>query len=265
MEDYDAFDANGYLMARFGDPALDHRWKYQLDKLHGTFQTIGASADSLRVLEFGCGPVLQHSISAVPYASEIVFCDFAAPNREVINKWLRNDPGAFNWSPKFDYVVKTHEGKGEKEAREREERMRKVAKVAFCDILSPTPMEKGFEGPYDVIIECGTVDSACSEMDSYKRCMKKLTSLLKPGGVYANHSTNSTEVKENVCYPAGNQWYTCMHLPAENVASVLRECGFEDDVYMDVIPFDVFTQTEYSKIMQTHGNGFHFISAKKKV
>ena len=96
-------------MARFGDPTLDHRWKYQLDKLHGTFQTIGASADSLRVLDFGCGPV-----SAVPYASEIVFCDFAAPNREAINKWLRNDPDAFNWSPKFDYVVKTLEGKGER-------------------------------------------------------------------------------------------------------------------------------------------------------
>ena len=216
------------------DPTLDHRWKYQLDKLHGTFQTIGASADSLRVLDFGCGPVLQNSISAVPYASEIVFCDFAAPNREAINKWLRNDPDAFNWSPKFDYVVKTLEGKGEKETREREERMRKVAKVAFCDILSPTPMEKGFEGPYDVIIECGTINVACTELDSYKRCMKKLTSnsLLKPGGVYANHAINSTEVKENVHYPVGDQWYTFMCLPAENVASVLRECGFEDDVYI---------------------------------
>ena len=39
--------------------------------------------------------------------------------------------------------------------------MRKVAKVAFCDALSPTPME---EGPYDVIIECGTVDCACTEL-----------------------------------------------------------------------------------------------------
>ena len=36
-------------------------------------------------------------------------------------------------------------------------------------------------------------------------------------------------------------------------------------IYMDVIPVDVFTQTEYSKTIQPRGNGFHYISAKKKV
>ena len=47
-------------------------------------------------------------------------------------------------------MVKTLEGKCEKEAREleREEMLRKIAKVACCDVLSPTPMEQGFEGPY---------------------------------------------------------------------------------------------------------------------
>lgn len=266
MDDYDSFDAIGYLTARYGDPKLEQRWKYQLDKLHETFHEIRASPGSLRVLDFGCGPVIQHCISAVPYASEIVFCDLSAVNREAILKWLKKEPDAFNWSPKFDYVVKTLEGKEEKEARQREERMRSISKVVFGDIMSETPMEKGFEGPYDVIIECGCVNSACSELSSYKRCLKVLSSLLKPGGVYVNYSTNSEEVKESIRYPAGEQWYSCMHLPVEHVASILKkECGFEDNVYTDIIPLDAFTPTEYSKIMGQNGNGFHFISAKKKL
>ena len=38
-------------------------------------------------------------------------------------RWLDR---AFNWSPKFDYVVKTLEGKGDKAVKEREERLRKI-------------------------------------------------------------------------------------------------------------------------------------------
>ena len=49
----------------------------------------------------------------------------------------RKDPDAFNWSPHFDYVVKTLEGKGEKEAREREKLLRKKTNgVISCDILA---------------------------------------------------------------------------------------------------------------------------------
>ena len=55
------------------------------------------------------------------------------------------------------YVVKAFDGKGEKEAREREQRMREVLKVVFCDALSETPMEKGYEGPYDIIMQFGGI------------------------------------------------------------------------------------------------------------
>ena len=193
MANHDSFDVNGYLMARYGDPALFDRWQFQLDKLHETFQKMEATPDSRRVLDFGCGPVIQHSISAVPYASEIVFCDISAANRDAIKKWLWNEADVFNWSPKFDYVVKTLERKGEKEARDREKRMRKIAKVAFCDILSETPIQNGYEGPYDVIVECGCLDAACSEIQSFRRCTKVLTSLLKPGRVYVHYTTNSVK------------------------------------------------------------------------
>ncbi|CAI8016587.1 Nicotinamide N-methyltransferase [Geodia barretti] len=144
MSDRDSFDALDYLQHRFGD-LNDQRATYVLGQLHRVlngFMTKKINDGELKVLDFGSGPVVQNSISAAAFASEIVFSDISSSNREAIQKWLDGDADAFNWSPHFDYVVQTLEGKGEKEAREREQRMRKLSKVVFCDALSEHPWRK---------------------------------------------------------------------------------------------------------------------------
>ena len=75
-----------------------------------------------------------------------MFYDISSSNREATQEWLDGDTTIFDWSPHFHYIVNTLEGKSEKEAREREKRMRQ--KVAYCDALSGIPMERGDEGPY---------------------------------------------------------------------------------------------------------------------
>ena len=120
-----SFDVSAYLHTR----AI-----YQLGKLHELFEESFPEHDVLNVLDYGSGPVIQHSISAASKASKIVFCDFFPCNIEAIQKWLNKDIDAFNWSPHFDYVVKTLEGKGEKEARERErecDRLQRLFIVIF--------------------------------------------------------------------------------------------------------------------------------------
>ena len=59
---------------------------------------------------------------------------------------------AADWSSYFDYVVQTLEGGTEVEAREREERMRKVQKIVPCDLTQDNVIEQGYDGPYDVIV-----------------------------------------------------------------------------------------------------------------
>ena len=182
---HDLFDTDEYLRTRVGDMSPD-RVRYPLEKFHKFFSALPQTED-MKVLDFGSGPIIQHCISAAANASQIVFSDIAAPNRESIQKWLRNDVDSFNWSPQFNYVVKTLEGKGDKKAREREMRMREIAKVAYCNALLDRPMEEGFEGPYDVLIECGCLDTAASDRQSFVNCAKKLMSLLKPGGIYLRY------------------------------------------------------------------------------
>ena len=206
VAEHDFFDADYYLRTRFTNLGAMDR------ELHELFQTLPSSGE-LKVLDFGCGLVIQHCISAAAHAAEVVFCE---SNRAAIQKWLSGDKDAFNWSPHFDYVVKTLEGNGEKEAREREEKLRKIAKVAYCDVLSPTPMEKGFEGPYDVLIEYGCLDAACSDLESYKTCVKNMAPLVKPGGVLVRASLNG---KSNAVYDVGDRTFPCIRMTDQGVCS----------------------------------------------
>ena len=172
------FDPDDFLAKLYGDLSSEVRLKLQ--SYHEAFQALPFS---LKILDFGSGPVIQHAISAAAHASEVVFSDISESNREAVKKWLHQDPTSFNWSPHFDHVVQIFEGKGEKEAREREETLRNVVKaVAYCNVLEDTSIEDGFEGPYDVIIESACLAAACTSTKSFKEAVLRLNRLLKPGG-----------------------------------------------------------------------------------
>ena len=190
------------------------------------------------------------------------FSDISASNGTAIQKWLSGDKDAFNWSPHFDYVVKTLEGKGEKDAREREEKLRKIAKVVYCDALSPTPMEEGFAGPYDVVIECGCLDAACPDFESFKTCTKTLATLVKRGGAFIRVSPNAIADVENLTYKVGDKELPCIRMTKELVASVLEDSGFEEvrAEFTELVPENA---RQYNTEIERTTNGYHFISAKK--
>ena len=253
------FDANAYLQLRYRD-WNDQRVTYQLGKLHRVFKDSFHDNTSLKVLDFGSGPVVQHCISAASKASEIVFCDIFPSNREAIQKWLRKDEGAFDWSPHFDYVVKTLEGKGEKEAREREKRTRQISKVVYCDAQANPPIECGYEGPYDVILECACLMTACTDKQNYKQCMETLASLLIPGGTFIHYSSNSyCPPNDEMCqYPVGDRYFPYIGITHEYIATLLTEVGFTD-VLADFVPLDKHTSNQYLP----QRDGFHLVTAKK--
>ena len=261
MDDYSTFDADAYLHSRYGDITAKDRVQFQLDNLHNVFNNLQTPDASLKVLDYGCGPVIQHSITAAAYASEIVLCDYAQPNRNAIRKWLRKDPAAFNWSPHFDYVVQVLEGKGEPEAREREEQLKKVVKdVVYCDVLSETPIEKGFEGPYDVVLEMGCLQTACGSVSIFRESIKRLAGLLKPGGTIVSRSPDISMDKESIKYYVGGREYSCLCITADFVASVISETGF-NDVQVTTCQCDQSKRAPYNQ--KPGMNGYHFIHAKK--
>ena len=255
MAGHDEFDAGGYLSGYY--KMSNQRAQEVLRHLHRLFATSALrSRDGVKVLDYGCGPVVQNCISAAAFASEIVFCDISRPNREAVQKWLDRDAGTFDWSPHFDYVVKTLEGKSEEEARAREEKMREVSKVVFCDALSEKPLETGFEGPYDIVLQIGCLEAACPDKASYGRSMKVVTSLVKPGGLMVNHATDGNRDYEGISYRVGGKDHSCVRLTTEYVVSQFRECGFTD-IQSHHIPLD--PNSWITKLITSTANGRHFI------
>ena len=258
MADHLDFDAEAYLQHFTG--VNEHKGNYMLDHAHIVFQNLREKND-VKVLEFGSGPVIQNCISAAAFASEIVFCDIAPANREAIQKWLDGDADAFNWSPFFDYVVKTLEGKGEKEAREREERMRRVSRVVYCDALSKTPLAKDNAGPYDVIIQCACLQAACADKASFEKAFRVLISYLKPGGWLIDGGFEPPTDMFDVTYNVGGKDHHCIRLTADSVARVMRECGFQD-VETKFASFD--PEMQYLlKLTSRAPLGFHAVTGRK--
>lgn len=49
------------------------------------------------LLEVGCGPVINHVLSAVPFVSEIHMADYRSDNLQAISDWITNASDAHNW------------------------------------------------------------------------------------------------------------------------------------------------------------------------
>ena len=70
---------------------------FGLKDLHEFYQSY-PSTSKLKILDIGSGPVIANTISAAPYAAEIVLSEYTEANRAALLQWLNNDPNAFDWT-----------------------------------------------------------------------------------------------------------------------------------------------------------------------
>lgn len=63
------------------------------------------------LIDVGSGPTIYQLLSACDHFEEVVATDFLEVNREELQRWVRGEPGAFDWSPFIQHVCKI-EGRG---------------------------------------------------------------------------------------------------------------------------------------------------------
>ena len=225
---YGVFDVESYLNARysFGDSPDVFRILFPLKQCHAFYKPL---PNGLKILEYGCGPVPMFLISAAPHASEIVMADFAEVNRNAVRQWVEKDSKAFDWSPHFDHVVRKLEGKGEEEAREREEQLRKAIKaIVTCDLKEEGLIEKGYEGPYDIISIFGCLGPGCESLERCTKVLKKFSSFLKPAGrmVICGQDFKPDILGKHFMYPVGSEQFPFMAITTDFYKSALEDAGF---------------------------------------
>ena len=194
-------------------------------KLFPQKQAASRQSDKIRVLDYGCGPSICQAISAagIPNVSEIVLAEYTARNREAIEQWVDKDPSAFNWSPYFKYVVQTLEGKTERQAAERENEMRSLMKVVSCDFTLDPLIEKGYEGPYDIVICSLCLENSCDTVEEYRSRIARFSSLVKPGGSLLLNSPERYPVGGQGFYNVGPERFYNLSVSYDVVASALND------------------------------------------
>ena len=174
----DSFDVASYL-SFMGRADLEHFTPIRTC-LHDFFSAMDGS--ERRILDYGSGPNIANLISSSTKAKEIVLAEHCKSNREFVKTWLR-DKRHYDWSNDFRNVVCKLEGKSETDVLKRQDLVQKLIKaVVYCDITQDVFIEKGFEGPYDVVMCLLCLENVARDLEEYGTYLKRVLSLVGEKG-----------------------------------------------------------------------------------
>ncbi|KAM4016812.1 indolethylamine N-methyltransferase-like [Anomaloglossus baeobatrachus] len=220
-----------------------------LKKLKELLKPGGVNGDTL--IDFGAGPTIYHLLSAAEAFNNIITSDFLEQNRKQLEKWLRKDPDALDWTHIIKFVCEL-EGNRDNWEKKEETLRRKVTKVLKCDAVAekpygPVPMPEA-----DCLISCLSLEAACKDLECFTNALKKLKELLKPGGhIVIQGVLNCT------FYHVGDKWFSCLSFTKDEVEKAFTEAEYE------VIKVKVIPRSDKSGKDITDNDSFFCVHARK--
>ncbi|XP_063167267.1 nicotinamide N-methyltransferase-like [Candoia aspera] len=207
-----------YYTLRPGNDANNASLRFYLKNLHRLFTSDGIKGDTL--IDIGSGPSIHHFLSACESFREIIATDYADQNREEMQRWLKKEPGAFDWSPVVKYVCEL-EGDREKWPEKEEKVRRAVRQVLKCDVTQPNPLAPLVLPPADCLLSTFCLEVACKDIPTYQAAFRNISSLVKPGG----HVFFYSALEEHY-YMVGQHQFPVLYLDKKVVEEAARQAGF---------------------------------------
>ncbi|NXU10151.1 NNMT methyltransferase, partial [Pardalotus punctatus] len=201
-----------------------------LRTLHKMFSLDGLRGDIL--IDVGCGPTIYQLLSACERFQEIIALDYTDQNRRELEKWLKNEAGAFDWEPVVKYVCEL-EGDREKWAEKQEKLRKKVKQVLKCDVTKANPTGPVSLPPADCIVSTLCLEGACKDLPTFRSALRNISTLLKPGG----HLVMVTVLGESY-YVFNKQVFSCLCLEKHEVEEAVVAAGFEMK-FAEAQPYEV--------------------------
>ncbi|XP_075377143.1 nicotinamide N-methyltransferase [Mycteria americana] len=199
-----------------------------LRSLYKMFSLDGLRGDTL--VDVGCGPTIYQLLSACEHFQEIIALDYTDQNRRELEKWLRNEAGAFDWRPVVEYVCEL-EGDREKWAEKEEKLRKKVRRVLKCDVTKANPTDPVSLPPADCIVSTLCLEAACKDLAAFLGALRNIGALVKPGG----HLVMLTVLRETY-YAFNKQVFSCLRLERNTVEEAVESAGF-DVKFSEVEPY----------------------------
>ncbi|XP_066101203.1 nicotinamide N-methyltransferase [Saccopteryx bilineata] len=218
-----------------------------LKNLFNIFCVAGLKGDLL--IDIGSGPTIYQLLSACESFKEIVATDYTDQNLRELEKWLKKEPGAFDWSPVVAYVCEVEGNRGKEQ--EKEEKLRRaVTQVLKCDVTQSQPLGTASLPPADCLLSTLCLHAACPDLPAYRAALRNLGSLLKPGGhLVLVDALNSSY------YMIGEQRFSSLCLGRDAIKAAVTEAGYA------IKQFEVVSQS-YS-LAVSNNEGLFFLVGQK--
>ncbi|XP_006832336.1 PREDICTED: indolethylamine N-methyltransferase [Chrysochloris asiatica] len=222
--------------------------KFNLECLHKTFGPGGLRGDTL--IDIGSGPTIYQVLAACESFRDITLSDFTDRNREELEKWLKKEPEAYDWSSVVKFACELEGDSGR--WQEKEKKLRSVVKrVLKCDANLASPLAPAALPPADCVLTLLAMECACCSLDAYRAALCNLASLLKPGGHLVTTVTLGIS-----SYMVGKREFSCVVLEKEGVEQAVLDAGFDIQQFLHIPKC-------YSATIAAN-NGVCFIVARKK-
>ncbi|NP_001075512.1 indolethylamine N-methyltransferase [Oryctolagus cuniculus] len=210
---------NTYYSFQSGPSPEAEMLKFNLECLHKTFGPGGLQGDTL--IDIGSGPTIYQVLAACESFKDITLSDFTDRNREELAKWLKKEPGAYDWTPALKFACELEGNSGR--WQEKAEKLRATVKrVLKCDANLSNPLTPVVLPPADCVLTLLAMECACCSLDAYRAALRNLASLLKPGG----HLVTTVTLQLS-SYMVGEREFSCVALEKEEVEQAVLDAGFD--------------------------------------
>lgn len=245
-KDWSIFDSQAYLQEYYADIGAEN-----LAILHFLVRTMSQVSPQSLLLDFGGGPTIYSLIASANHVREIHFCDYLDTNLEQVKQWLNGHPEAFDWT-EFIKTTLLLEGKDYSKQgialRESQIRQR-VAGILHCDANLAQPIQTNIDG-YDVLVSNFCAESATEDMYQWRRFVRNITSLIKPGGRLI-----MSTLKGASSYGVGKEIFPAVNIMEEDLLQLLMDIGFDSNsIEIESVPADRPSR---------HYQGLMFVTALK--
>lgn len=178
-----------------------------------------------KILDFGAGPTIFAGIAAIPYASSIHMCDYLEQNLFEINKWLKSEHDAFDWSTCVKHILDLEEVPNHQEAiLERSMHLKKKTTAVFrSDASLDWPIFSLDREKYPIVISNYCADSATSSKEVWGAYMNNVFNLLEEDGTILIAALRKCRF-----YRSGNQLFPSADLDEHDLKDILLKNEFDE-------------------------------------
>ncbi|XP_068099302.1 indolethylamine N-methyltransferase-like isoform X2 [Hyperolius riggenbachi] len=152
---------------------------FPMEKLHNAFR-VGHMAGEI-LIDISAGPLIYHLYSACEFFREIILMRTNEKCIMEIMKWHDDRTGAFCWGHTTAHVTDLEGRSDQCEAKEMKLRSA-ISHVVKFDTESESLTDLIGVPQADCVITMWLLDVVCKDQEDYMRILRKIMTLLKPGG-----------------------------------------------------------------------------------